>query len=146
MTSVVLAGNYVRANWGRWLADCPACAGAMQVWTGQFYAECGDCGVPICELIWPADPEGIEALLSVRPLEKTRNWHPGETLNDLLAENILHDIFPRQLDRDGPSVVLLEAAGERITGGLVGLQLTSDMRRHQIEGRLYGLDNAFDGG
>lgn len=39
---------------------------------------------------------GIERLLMMRPIPYTRNWLPGETLTDLLAENIEHGIGPSE--------------------------------------------------
>lgn len=133
MTDLLIRGNYVRANWGRWVADCPSpfCLSAMQVWAGQRSTACMDCESPIPELIWPADPEAIEVLLSMRPDETTRNWLPGETLSDLLMENGAHGILPRALDWNMPT--LLVTCDDMIIGGAVGLQLRSDSRRHEIE-------------
>lgn len=128
--------SWVRANWGRWVADCPSpwCTSAMQVWPGQVHTRCGDCGTTMGPLIWPADPEGVETILLMRPDEKTRNWHPGETLNDLLNENIAHGILPKSIDWDSGAVQeLMTTMDDRLTGGLVALALPSNMRRHQIE-------------
>lgn len=111
----------------------------MQVYEGQGFVSCGDCGTPIVELIWPTDPLGIETILLMRPAEKTRNWLPGETMTDLLVENAAHGIFPRGLT-GAESGLLMQTIDGRISGGLVGLQLTSDTRRHQIESGAYGLD------
>jgi hypothetical protein len=123
----------------------PFCLGAMQVWPGQSFTACGDCGWPIEQLIWPADPDGIEAILLMRPLEKTRNWHPGETLQDLIAENVMHGILPKGIepgDPDAVAVQLLTTVDDRLVSGLVGLSIRSDIRRHQIEEITYGVDDA----
>jgi len=139
------AGNYVIANWGRWVVNCasPACASAMQVWPGQEWVRCADCATLAADLIWPADPDGIEILLSMRPAEWNRNWLPGETLEDLLVENVAHGIFPPavELEPGGPSRVLLRTAGDRIAGGLVAHSLRSDSRRHEIERTAHGVDH-----
>ncbi len=89
---------YAEANWGRWIARCPRpwCTNAMAVSPGQPWFRCdgpGGCGW-VARLSWPADPEAIEALLLMRPVERTRNWLPGETLETLLAENAAHDVLP----------------------------------------------------
>lgn len=138
MTALLLVGNHVRANWGRWVADCPApwCLSAMQVWAGDRHTVCRDCGTPIPDLIWPADPEGVEALLSQRPAVWTQNWHPGETLHDLLAENLQHGIMP-PIDPDVSQMLMTVSDDGRIISGPVGLLIASDTRRHQIEAATY---------
>lgn len=143
MTDLLPYGNHVYANWGRWVVMCasPFCTGAMQVYSGQMFVACGDCGWPIEELIWPVDPEGVETILLMRPDEKTRNWHPGETLQDLLAENVEHGILPKGIepaDPDAVAVELMATVDDRLVSGLVGLQLRPDIRRHQIEAVTYG--------
>jgi predicted ABC-class ATPase len=45
------------------------------------------------EIVWPARAEDVERLLSMRPDPHTRNWEPGETLNDLLLENMQHGVL-----------------------------------------------------
>jgi hypothetical protein len=40
----------------------------------------------------PSDVEAIEGALVVRPDRSTRNWQPGETVDDLLRENREHGI------------------------------------------------------
>jgi hypothetical protein len=138
VNDVLPYGDYVRANWGRWLIDCssPWCTSAMQVYPGQISVTCLDCGTTMGPLIWPADPDGIELLLLMRPVEKTRNWLPGETLQDLLAENVLHGILPKGIEPADPDAVaaeLMTTVDDRLVSGLVGLQLRDDIRRHQIE-------------
>jgi hypothetical protein len=140
MTGLVLTGNHVIANWGRWVALCPShwCDSAMQVWPGQQHTVCGDCGEPITQLIWPADPEGIEALLALRPAAKLRNWYPGETLQQLLAENLAHGILPPAVDPDVSQTLMVTSDDDRIISGPVGLLIASDTRRHQIEAATLG--------
>lgn len=78
---------------GHWAADCgnsELCYGAEALWC------CGPCGFhpagigswrqreilcPSCgttsEVIWPADAEEIDRVLSLRPVPGVRNWAPG---------------------------------------------------------------------
>ena len=53
----------------------------------------GGCGLR-CSVEWPANIADIEALVLARPIVTTRNWHPGETVHDLLRENVLHGLVP----------------------------------------------------
>lgn len=117
MTALVVWGEpgpvAVRVNWGRWLADCPACGSALAVEPGSrvlgapvwehdgaawvrvgFREGCWDCGART-DLVWPdgAFVDGVERLLAMRPHAQTRNWQPGETLHDLLRENAAHGLF-----------------------------------------------------
>jgi hypothetical protein len=108
----------VYVNHGRWVARCPRpgcynaeafgkCAdgttGGLTA-SGEFhcrneYAPNGQqydgCGLT-CPADWPAPDmvPAVEQLLSPRPAPVTRNWHPGETLADLQAENFEHGIVP----------------------------------------------------
>jgi hypothetical protein len=138
MTELLLTGNQVFANWGAWKVWCPArwCDSAMQVWQGQEHTACGDCGEPITQLIWPADPEGIETLLAMRPAAKLRNWYPGETLHQLLAENLQHGILPPDPDRS--QMLMTVSDDQRIVSGSLGQLIVSDIRRHQIEAATLG--------
>ncbi len=94
----------VYVNQGRWVVECDAdnCRGAIDV-SGRYIAgircDCKDrtacyhkadpCG-HIIRLDWPADLEAIDRVLARRPDPSTRNWLPGETVEDLKAENLLH--------------------------------------------------------
>lgn len=97
----------VRMNWGRWLAECPrpGCASAESYGPGldgerfTCRVEAGGCGLR-CRAVWPEALETIERLLLARPVPATRNWEPGETVHDLLAENVMHGILP-----DGPLIL-----------------------------------------
>lgn len=113
-------------NHGRWVARCPRpfCTSAEQFGRCPdgtvgglhgLYFDCrlehGGCGLR-CAADWPPNVEDIERLILARPVPGTRNWHPGETLRDLLRENLAHGVIP--LDD-------LELAGDRITvGALTG--------------------------
>ena len=101
----------VRANWGRWIVDCPRVSShALWVEAGTPFFICPACGAE-AELVWPdeATRVGIERLLMMRPNEADRNWVPGETLHDLLDENVAHAIFP------GSTGDELEIIGSTIT-------------------------------
>lgn len=83
-----------RANFGRWIADCPDCRGATMVWVEQPLQWCPDCHNRAVGHRWrrvalpPAEERvAIEGALARRPGRANRNWEPGETVADLLAEN-----------------------------------------------------------
>lgn len=98
----------VYMDWGRWVAKCPrpGCGSAEAFGPGldgqRFWCrpgqdgDLGGCGFR-CAAQWPAEIALIEQLLQGRPMPSTRNWKPGETVHDLLHENVLHGILP-----DGP--------------------------------------------
>jgi hypothetical protein len=84
-------------NWGRWVADCPrpGCVNALQLHPGQDLFVCqgmDSCGA-VGQIEWPPDPSAIAAALNVRPIPRTRNWKPGETLADLMAENLEYGVI-----------------------------------------------------
>jgi hypothetical protein len=102
-TSLALPGTaYAEANWGRWIAKCPNphCANAMQLRRGQAVYECpkelGGCGDE-APIQWHIDAILIERILMARPVERTRNWLPHETIADLLQENLTHGHSPEQM-------------------------------------------------
>lgn len=138
MTGILLAGgDYVCANWGRWVVHCSGafCFNAMQVYPGQTFVTCTDCETTLGPLVWPADPDGVETLLLMRPDMRTRNWNPGETLQDLISENIVHGILPPgvQAIPGAPAQILMRTSGDSVAGGAVAACLRSDIRRHEIE-------------
>lgn len=96
-------------NWGRWVADCPRvdCASAERfgpdpttnVMGGltetSFHCQerYGGCGM-LTAAHWPneTDRAVIEMLLGSRPVPATRNWAPGESIQDLLMEGIANGL------------------------------------------------------
>lgn len=81
----------VSVNHGRWVVDCPDCAGAQLACRTDHRFMCNECGNVVIgglwrTVDWPADSLQIEKALLVRPLAN-QNWVPGETVDDLLAEN-----------------------------------------------------------
>lgn len=84
-----------RANWGRWIVDCPRVpTHALAMNPGEDLFTCWNCG-QLAEVVWPAEGvrEAIERLLTLRPDESTRNWQPGETLHNLMQENADHGLY-----------------------------------------------------
>jgi len=131
---VLRDSNYARANWSRWIVDCstPYCRGAMAVMPGSPDAWCKDCGQTTERIVWPADVEGVEAILSMRPDWTTRNWDHTQTLDQLMLENIEHGDLPPGLDIAGPSRQVMATVGDRIVGGLVLDMLPSAEQRKSI--------------
>lgn len=130
---------YAEANHGRWVARCPYrwCTSAMQLERGQEVFTCGGeggCGT-VAPLAWPADPEAIETILLMRPAQATRNWLVSETLEDLIAENLAHDIVPPEwleLSESDPQLVIADITDQRVTGGLLYRQLEAAGLRLEI--------------
>lgn len=128
MTAVAV----VRFNQGRWVAACPRpdCMNAEQFGitpSGEMgglangfrcRVEAGGCGL-LCDAEWPPNVEDIEWLLMQRPVPATRNWEPGEDLNDLLIQNVQHGIVPLSpAGLEGhPGGRLLQITGDTIEGG-----------------------------
>lgn len=78
MTALIrpaMARAYV--NFGRWVADCPQdCGCALALQPGMLLFSCPECH-HMCEVEWPADPDGIWEALSERPAPRNRNWFPA---------------------------------------------------------------------
>ena len=111
MTAVLLAPDAVvhaRVNWGRWVADCPNpyCRSALAGTPGQRYFACWECGTG-ADVVWPDNVDHITYLLAMRPNPATRNWAPGETLAELLEENVAHGITPPEVPGLPPGVTFL---------------------------------------
>jgi hypothetical protein len=89
-------------NHGAWIAVCPCGAEGLPapgcvVWISQPWAWCVRCGNAAAGGRWrpivlPSEHAAIEALLEQRPELATRNWTPGETVDDLAAQNVAHGI------------------------------------------------------
>jgi len=78
-----------RILYGRWLVDCPQCAGANDVDPDEPVYLCTSCGWPgnFAHVEFPHERAEIERLLLHRPIHN-RNWFPGETAEYLRWENI----------------------------------------------------------
>jgi hypothetical protein len=93
---VLLAGAAMaRINQNRIIVDCPApyCRSALMVPPFHPGYECWDCGWS-APIVWPPNLADIVAVLLLRPDPTTRCWLPGETVMDLVAQNIEHGIVP----------------------------------------------------
>jgi hypothetical protein len=84
----------VYVSHGRWVADCP-CGGGMVGSPELEEVACTDCAT-LYRVRFPDERERqqIEALLIARPHKKNRNWRPGESVEDLRADNVQHGIPP----------------------------------------------------
>jgi hypothetical protein len=107
-------------NHGRWVAHCPrpGCTnaegfgridggpvGGLTAGCFECRADFGGCGL-ICGVVWPPEIAYIEQLVMCRPAPVTRNWLPGETLHDLLRENLLHGLAPNdELEIGGSTAI-----------------------------------------
>lgn len=116
MSALALAGvAYAEANWGRWVARCPArgCYSAKQLNPGEGFI-CDDCR-HITDVVWPPDTDIIEHLLVLRPDVTTRNWLPGESVDILWMENLRHGVplvMHPELDASASRLYLDTAGGE----------------------------------
>lgn len=119
MTELVLPGVVaVEARQGRWIGWCSyrdRCDAAIQLvpFTEGFI--CPDCGMAT-SVVWPSADmvAGVERLLLMRPHPKNQNWLPGETLDDLLLENIAHGIFTRHAAAVDGTAGIFGISGDRV--------------------------------
>lgn len=93
-----MAKAYLAA--GRWIVDCaePGCANAELAPGRTPGFTCSNCGNRD-RVVWPTIADGIDTIMSLRPVPETRNWAPrghwwealgyptGQTLEDLRREN-----------------------------------------------------------
>ena len=79
-------------NQGRWVASCVTahCYNAHLVTPGDRFV-CGNCGADHGLVVFPDDTTLIDVALSARRVPQTRNWSPGETVADLIAETLEHE-------------------------------------------------------
>jgi hypothetical protein len=74
-----------------------------------------------CAAQWPERVSDIERVVLARPAPTTRNWLPGETVADLVAENIENGLIPSDmLGGDGAAGRRLMVAGNEIAGPGLG--------------------------
>jgi len=75
-------------NHGRWVIDCPGCSNAYLEASAP--SECVSCGTKIT-IVSPSDKDRTKIMAEVasRP-EQNQNWEPGEDLDYLRADNIVH--------------------------------------------------------
>lgn len=85
----------VQVNDSRWIAMC-VCHGAQVAAKTDRRFFCVDCGRGWVTVNWPSDEDvtAIEQVLSLRPDRHTRSWDPGESVDDLREQNLLHGVSP----------------------------------------------------
>lgn len=112
------------ANWGRWVSECTGeyCRNAWMVRPGDRSWTCNSCGLEN-EIEWPADPGAIECMLMMRRDPATRNWKPGEPIEQLLIENVQHDMAPSWLLESAERIpdVMTVVDGRVVSGALLPL-------------------------
>ncbi len=142
----------VECNHGAWIAKCPrpGCFNAEHMGrhpvsghvgglTGASFectrGRCVCCPPPgvfqdgcglRCAASWPPNVDDISALLALRPVVADRNWLPGQTVHDLLAENLERGVH------GGLTELAIE--GDRVTVGRASLMAAARGIR-QIEER-----------
>jgi hypothetical protein len=114
---------------GQWVVNCPRCpnvekrglcddgtVGGVDDRTFVCRESHGGCGFR-ADVLWPATIAEIEALVAARP-RPFRNWSPGETLQDLLRENIENGVAPTAA-LEGPQSTrpLVQIVGDSIAAG-----------------------------
>jgi len=102
-----------RVNHGRWIADCPNCNAGIALHPEWDRARCFGCGAIYRNLTWPAHPRLIARVLRARVI-RHQNWEPGETVADLIAENVAHAVVDLTVDEtfeDGPTGDLVAEGG-----------------------------------
>jgi hypothetical protein len=155
MSDLVKPGTtFVRVNWQLFIVDCAWCTSSLALgpdvvledgtirrglaW-GHADMRCWDCGMVSGPILgWPADPQGIMAILVQRPNIWDRNWVYPETLDDLMFENLAHGILPAAVRgieaAPGDVASLMITAGDRIVGGVLLDALPSaESRRRELE-------------
>lgn len=93
-----------RVNHGVWIASCPCRepgdpAPGLVVWLSVPWGWCLRCGNRETGGRWrpvvvpsPDERAAIEAALAARPALSARNWEPGESVAELLADNVAHGV------------------------------------------------------
>ena len=95
-------------SWGKWVAKCPrpGCHNAEQIGrcddgtvgglTGTSFTcrrSHDGCGLQ-CGVDWPDNVDDIEFMTRSRPVA-ARNWLPGESIEDLMKENVDNSLVPK---------------------------------------------------
>lgn len=86
----------VYVNEGRWVVGCPDCAGAQLACRTDPRFMCVECANVTVDgmwrpVVWPKNPDAVDAELAQRRMTKTRNWLPGETVAQLRTERLAHE-------------------------------------------------------
>lgn len=96
---VACAGEPVpaRIDANRWIVDCPDCGSAEFAFVDDPRFLCTNClnaavGGACRPVRFPRNREAIEATLLRRPVPRTREWRPGESVADLARQNRDHGL------------------------------------------------------
>lgn len=81
-----------RVDANRWIVDCPDCGSAEFAFVADARFLCTNClnatvGGACRPVAFPRNRQAIEAALLLRPVPRTRDWRPGETVAQLRREN-----------------------------------------------------------
>ena len=84
-------------NHNRWIVSCPDCHSAEYLWPDTPLFLCSNCLNGSVKGRWrkvkvPKEREAIERALRARPGPANRNWGPGESVADLVKENLAHHL------------------------------------------------------
>lgn len=79
-------------NHGRWVVMC-LCMNASSYSPEWQVARCFECGA-VYRVAPPEHSQAAEKILMRRPKMSNRNWVPYETLDELRAENLEHQLPP----------------------------------------------------
>jgi hypothetical protein len=88
---------FISAN--RWIVLCPHCRGGISCLPDWDAACCFECGAVLDAISFPENYADIEATLLERPGLYNRNYMIGETLRDLVRDNLEHGFPPGDSDR-----------------------------------------------
>lgn len=77
-----------RVDYGRWIGDCHNCRAGVALHPRWTIGLCFGCGARYASVIFPENITEIEAALLARPRQENRNWVPGESVDDLLRDNV----------------------------------------------------------
>lgn len=85
-------------NHGRWIVQCPGCPLVSLASRQDHRFFCSECGNALdggrwLPVRWPEDWETIEQVLGARLDRRTRNWSPGERIEELRAENVANGVI-----------------------------------------------------
>lgn len=88
---------HAHVNHGRWIVECPDCAGAQMACPDDHRFMCNYCANVLTgglwrPVVWPKNKAAIDEALMARPLPRNRNWLPHERASDLKAENVEHGV------------------------------------------------------
>lgn len=126
-----------RVDWGRWIVDCPFCAGAVLLDWGCPLTYCLSChnekaGHKWVEVELPTDAEraAVEAALEELP-ESEQHWRPGQSLDDLAKREPVAELPPAEM-----LAQLAQTAGEERDRALGLLEATRAAHTEERAGAL----------